>query len=407
MKTNHRFHYAWIILIALCVIRSLSAAGINNTGGLFLKPVADELGIGIGNLSIYFSISSLATLLFMPFGGKLIQRFQANIIILAAVFLQAGSFILLGFMTSVWAWYLLSIPMGVGGALLVNLIGPILINRWFSSNAGKALGILMACAGLFGAVLQPIVTHWITTQGWRQTYIILGVLVLVVVTITDMLWIRNDPSDRGMSALGDHQLQGIHQSKQGISYAQAKKSSTFYCLLFFMVAITAFGAFQQHLATYGAALGYASGSVGFVLSFGMVGSAIGAVAIGALSDRFGVYKATLCVIGIVLLSIVCLFTSAMSFSVFAAAAFLLGLGAMGIPVLAPLITKHYFGERDYEMIYSGIMVGAPLATIVLLPLYGFIYDLTGSYFYVFVLLVIIVLLGTFSIMRAQRKANRS
>lgn len=405
MSRKRSFHYAWVILLVLCVIRSLSAAGINNTGGLFLAPVAKDLNVGVGNLSIYFSISSLATLIFMPFGGKIINAYSARIVILVATVLQVGSYSLLGFMNSIWGWYLLSIPMGIGGAVLVNLIGPILINRWFHKQAGLALGLLMASMGIFGTFLQPIYSNVIAQAGWRQAYIIPGFIIFVILVILTVVFMYSKPADKGLQALKEEELsQEAQQARDaGVSFAFASKTSCFYALIVFMIAITAFGAFNQHMATYGTSLGYPIERVGLVLSFSMIGSTIGALIIGWMSDRIGVYRSAIIVVGIVLLSLVCLLLGSVGYTVLALGSFLLGLGSMGIPVLAPLLTKEYFGEKAYETIYSSVMVGPPLASIILLPLYGFIYDATSSYRMVFILLVILIIIGGCSLFYAQKK----
>lgn len=408
MSRKRSFHYAWVILLVLCVIRSLSAAGINNTGGLFLAPVAKDLNVGVGNLSIYFSISSLATLIFMPFGGKIINAYSARIVILVATVLQVGSYSLLGFMNSIWGWYLLSIPMGIGGAVLVNLIGPILINRWFHKQAGLALGLLMASMGIFGTFLQPIYSNVIAQAGWRQAYIIPGFIIFVILVILTVVFMYSKPADKGLQALKEGELsQEAQQARDaGVSFAFASKTSCFYALIVFMIAITAFGAFNQHMATYGTSLGYPIERVGLVLSFSMIGSTIGALIIGWMSDRIGVYRSAIIVVGIVLLSLVCLLLGSVGYTVLALGSFLLGLGSMGIPVLAPLLTKEYFGEKAYETIYSSVMVGPPLASIILLPLYGFIYDATSSYRMVFILLVILIIIGGCSLFYAQKKRPR-
>lgn len=408
MSRKRSFHYAWVILLVLCVIRSLSAAGINNTGGLFLAPVAKDLNVGVGNLSIYFSISSLATLIFMPFGGKIINSYSARTVILVATVLQVGSYSLLGFMNSIWGWYLLSIPMGIGGAILVNLIGPILINRWFHKQAGFALGLLMASMGIFGTFLQPIYSNVIAQAGWRQAYIIPGFIIFVILVILTVVFMYSKPADKGLQALKEGELsQEAQQARDaGVSFAFASKTSCFYALIVFMIAITAFGAFNQHMATYGTSLGYPIERVGLVLSFSMIGSTIGALIIGWMSDRIGVYRSAIIVVGIVLLSLVCLLLGSVGYTVLALGSFLLGLGSMGIPVLAPLLTKEYFGEKAYETIYSSVMVGPPLASIILLPLYGFIYDATSSYRMVFILLVILIIIGGCSLFYAQKKRPR-
>ena len=397
LKKN-KIHYAWVILFALCIIRSLSAAGINNTGGLFLKPAADDLGVGVGTLSVYFSISSIASLVFLPIGGKLLQKYPVKLLAGIAIVLQAGSFLALSFLHAVWGWYLFAIPMGIGGAFLVNLLGPILLHRWFFKHAGIALGILMACAGIFGMVFQPLTSAWISEIGWRNTYFRIGLLVLIAVMVILLLFLKDAPEKHGLSPLGlEEGATGAQQAeeKSGITWNEAKRSGTFYFLLLFMVCITAFGSFQQHIATYGYELHYTSGIIGTALALGMAGSTVGAIVIGMVSDRIGAIKTTFCILGVMAGSAAAFLAAGISVSLFMLGSFLLGLAGMGIPVLAPILTKTLFGDKEYAAIYANVMMGAPLATILLLPLYGFIYDATGSYRLVLYLLVVFILIGIF------------
>lgn len=391
---NKKIHYAWIILVVMCIIRSLAAAGINNSGGLFLKPVSDALGIGVGNLSIYLSISAIATLFFMPVAGKIMNKYSAKWLIIAAVLLQAGSFIALGFMSNVWAWYILAIPMGIGGALLVNLIGPILINRWFRKNAGVALGIMMASVGVFGIVINPVMSNAIANIGWQSSYVYMGAFVLLTIVVLAFFFVKNQPSDIHTTPLGEGQGDEVHVGeKTGVSVQIARKAKSFYLLIFFMISITAFGAFNQHIATYAAALGYDANTVGTILALSSLGSTLGAIIIGVVSDKMGVYKTTLGIIGVVICSLICLFAAGISSYIFMLGSFLLGLGAIGIPVLGPLLAKSFFGDKDYEEIYSNVMMGPPLATILLLPLYGFLYDATGNYVMVIIIISVLTILG--------------
>lgn len=401
-------HYAWIILIAMCIVRSLSAAGINNTGGLFLTPVSSELGVGVGRLSLYFSVSSIATLLFMPIAGKLMNKFSIKLLIIIAAIMQTVSFIALGFMNSVWGWYILSVPMGIGGAILVNLAGPILIKRWFKNNTGTALGILMASVGVFGAVIQPLVLGMIGSMGWRKTYIFLGGAIAIIILLFSVLFVKNEPQEKGLAP-----LEARNQAKpvsipvtKGITLKTALKSPAFYFLLVFMISITAFGAFSQHMAPYGESLGYTTAQMGTVLSISMIGSTVGAILIGFISDKLGVFKTTLIIIVGVITAIICLAFGGVSYAVFVVGGFLLGLSAMGIPVLAPLLTSAFFGEQDYTAIYSNVMMGPPFASVVLLPVYGFLFDLNGNYSTVLIIMGIFSLIGTLCILAGWKAKDK-
>ena len=56
-----KIHFAWIVLLGICVFMGLARGGINNAGGLFMAPVMEELGCGAGEFMLYFSISSIVT----------------------------------------------------------------------------------------------------------------------------------------------------------------------------------------------------------------------------------------------------------------------------------------------------------------------------------------------------------
>ena len=380
-----RWHYAWFILAAVILIRGFAGGGINMTSGLFLSPVSKEIGVGIGSLSIYLSITSVVMVLWLPTAGRLINKYDIRLMALAGAVLQTLSFASFGFLNSVYGWYLLAIPHAMGATILVNLLGPILINRWFAQNAGTMLGIQMAFVGLFGAVLQPVTSDIITQYGWRTGYFFIGGITFAVVVITSLVLLKNKPGDKHLLPLGaesaseDTAPGQIKKDQLEISEAAALHSASFYLLLFFMIAITGIGVFTQHIPTYGSMLGYSVRKTGVALAYASIGSAIGSIAIGMISDRIGSLKTCYGMIAVGLAAETGFLFSQQSFAVFAVSTFLHGLVTSGIMVLAPILTLKFYGQTDYEKIFAKISMGAPIASIVLVPAYGFIYDLSGSY----------------------------
>lgn len=387
------------------------------TSGLFLFPVSQEIGVGMGSLSIYFSITSIVMVLWLPFAGKLINKYDIRIVAIAGAILQALSFAGMGFMNAVYGWYLLAIPYAMGATILVSLLGPILINRWFSRNAGMMMGIQMAFVGLFGAVFQPVTSNIIALRGWRTGYVYIGGAAFIVVVLTALILLKNRPEDIKQQALGAgsqpvhknaeeraHKLEEqSHGTKEAenilntleISEKEALRSTSFYLLLFFMIAITGIGVFTQHIPTYGSLLGYSTRETGNALAFASVGSAVGSIAIGMISDKIGSLKTCYGMIGIGFAAIAGFLLSGSGFLVFSLSTFLHGLISSSIMVLAPILTIKFYGQKDYEKIFAKVSMGAPIASIILIPAYGFIYDLTESYLVVLIgmicLLVIAVL----------------
>lgn len=361
-----------------------------------MTPVSQDLGIGIGQLSLYLSISSIATLVWLPIAGSLFNKYSVKVVVTVGVLLQTVAFIVLGFMSNVWAWYILAVPLAMGAALLVNLLGPVLVNRWFAKNIGLVMGLMMMITSLLGAVFQPVLTNMISNNGWRFTYIGFGAFALVVMLVIGIVFLKNNPSDKGLKPFGYDESNTSNNSQQvlsGVSAGRALKSPAFIALLIFMIVLTGFAAFQQHIATFGLGMGLDMSTIGTALSISMIGAAVGSVLIGVLSDRVGIVPTSLGVLVVGLLAVILFFISNGNYMIFAIATFLHGLATSSIGVVAPLLTTKFFGNKDYEKLFSTVMIGSPLASIVLMPLYGYIYDTFGSYTYVFVFLFVALIVA--------------
>ena len=281
-------HGAWIILLGVILIRGFAGGGLNTVSALFPSPGAADLEVGIGSLSIYLSITSVVTVVWLPAAGRLINRYDIRAVALAGALLQCLSFAGFGWMDSVFGWYLLGIPYAMGATILATLLGPILINRWFARNTGLMLGLQMAFVGVFGAVFQPLASRLITQSGWRRAYLTLGCAALAAIALSILLFLRNRPQDRGLSPYGADQPpagadgRGRPEDQVNVDEQTALRSSSFYLLLLFMISFTGVGVFAQHIPTYGGILGYSLQRTGAALAFASVGSAVGSIAIGMI-----------------------------------------------------------------------------------------------------------------------------
>ena len=389
-------------MTGIILIRGFASGGINMTASLFLAPVSQELGMGIGTLSLYFSIMSVVTVLWLPFAGKLINRYPIRILALLAAALHALTFAGFGLLNHVLGWYLLAIPQAMGAAILVSLMGPILIHRWFPHNSGLVLGIQMAFVCLFAAILQPIISWLIEVDGWRRAYLVAGMLTFLVVVIAALVFLRDRPA-KG-EVVEKAEKSEAEENGDGIEIPEkiATNSASFMLLLIFMIAMTGAAVFTQHIPTYGGLLHYSLSQVGSVMALYSVGSAVGSIAIGLICDRIGGLKTCYGIILLWVLAVAGFLCSRAGFAVFAASAFLHGITSSSIAVIAPILTLIFYGKMDYEKIYAKVSMGAPLASILLVPAYGYIYDATGSYLPVLIFLLVLLGVAGFGIMLGWR-----
>ncbi len=293
---QRKWHYAFFILIMTGLLLGFSRGGLMNSGGLFLTPVANDLNVNMGVLTIYFSISSLVLMLALPILGRFIGKINIKTLIIASVILQGGIFACFGLLSNVWGFYILSIPMAIGTAIPCHILGPVIVNSWFKKNTGLAMGVMMAISGGVSAILQPQITSLIVNVGWRNAYWITGVIGVAVVAIIALLFIRL-PGKKGSLPYGVQAVveQGNQNAseqpnthvEQGISVKSAKKSISLYALVIFMLLLTAIASFSQLISSFVVSNGFDLSFGGTSMSLQMIGALIGALFFGALSDKIG------------------------------------------------------------------------------------------------------------------------
>ncbi|MBM7663966.1 MFS family permease [Solibacillus kalamii] len=380
-----KIHYAWWILVGLCIIIGVSKGALNNSASLFLTPVSNELGIGMGNLSLYLSISAIVTLVFLPFAGKLVAKYDIRMLIIIAIILQAGSFVAFSFMNSVWGWYIFALPLAVGGTFITVILGPVLINQWFKKRSGLALGILAATGGVIGAIVQPIVGKTIVSEGWRFSYVAVGVAAIIFVIVATVVFIKKMSKEKGLYPYGAGDTEGGDQSAnntatdKGVTLANAKKSSAFYALLTFFFLITAIASFMMHIPTYIVTKGFSQEFAGSAMGVYMLGVVFASLIIGVLNDKIGTKNTTILSMILGMASVFIFLYAASSSVMIFVALILFAFVTSGIGIIAPSLTSSLFGNKEYGQIYSTVSLGLAIASIVAIPAYGYIFQFTGSY----------------------------
>lgn len=415
-QKKNRIHYAWWILLGLCIIVGLGKGGLNNSAGLFLTPVTKDLGIGMGSLTLYFSVSAIVTIIFLPIGGKFMAKYNTRLLLTVAIILQAGAFAMFGLMSSVWGWYLLAIPLAVGGVFITVIAGPVLINQWFKKSNGLALGILSAAGGALGAIAQPVAGNLISDQGWRAAYIMVGIAIIVIVVPVILLLIKKSPQEKGLRAYGAEETpQNANTSfaeveEKGITMAVAKKSTAFYALVIFFFLVTSIASFSVHIPTFLMDKGFDVTFAGKVMATYMIGVLIGSLIIGFLTDKIGSKNTAIFAMIVGLIAISLLLFSVANSLIITIAVGLFGFISSSIGTLGPALTSSLFGNKEYSQIYANASLGLAISSVVALPAYGYVFDFTGSYnlaLYSIIIMLIVNIFCVFIAFKGKKKLEQA
>lgn len=393
-RKRSKIHYAWWILVAASIIVAIGKGVLMNTAGLFLQPVADDLNVGMGDLTLYFSVSAIVVLIFLPLGGKLMAKYDPRQIVVAAIIFQAGSFALFGLMSSVWGWYLLAMPLAMGGTLTGVIVGPVLINMWFRKRTGLALGVLAATGGLVGAIAQKVVAGIIAGPGWRTAYISVGLASIAIVIPIALILLKRAPQSIGLQPYGvdESQAEGAVAQKtqtreDGVEIGVARKSTPFYLLLAVFFLITSISTFSQQISNHVANLGFDLKFRGDIMFIYMIGVLVASLVLGYLVDLLGAKRTSLLTMTLGLVAVLLIIFAGKNALPLQIGVALFGTVGASLTIVCPALVTALFGKRDYAQVYSNASLGLGISSIVAMPAYGYMYDAFGSYISVLWLLV--------------------
>ncbi|HVJ49665.1 MFS transporter [Desulfitobacterium sp.] len=381
-QKNGGFHYAYVIVIALCGIMGTAAALTFNAAGVFYGPVSKALGVGKGTFAIYMSIICLAAALTLTFAGKVYAKVNARTILTTAVTVIALSFFAMSRSTSVYHFYVIGAFMGACQAFLLYLAVPTMINRWFKTRTGFFLGLCSAFTGVGAVIFNPIAGSVITNSGWQTAYLIYAI-VTAVVGIPCALLISSYPSDKGLKPFGDTGEAGTVTAAApvtGISYSVALKSSYFYIALLFAFAIAFVTNINAYLPSYATSLGMTLTIGATVASASMFGNMFGKIILGIIIDKINVMAGLVVGIagGIIGMGMM-IFMGKAGVWVIMVGGFLYGVSYACNNVVVPMTIRKAFGSRDYSQIFGNVSIAAALSSTIGSSAWGFVIDGTGSY----------------------------
>ncbi len=403
-RPRPRIFYGWYIVGVGFLANTAGVFSLSSTLGVFLKPLTEDLGVSRGVFSLLRSGESLITASLSPLVGSMMDRHGGRWLMTFGAVVVGIGFLMLSQVEVFWQFLSVRWALHIGDAFLAYLVVNVAISRWFIRKRGRAIAFSSMGVG-FAKVGIPIVTAWVIAGfGWRVAWAAFGILTLTLVVGPAAIWMRRRPEDMGLRPDGESApSEGTSQSKgkdqrstphhQTLaeeviwSRPEAVRTKTFWlivtCLIFANIGAAGL---NLHLFAY---VSDTSGSemvaasvlstlaftqIFFPLIWGFIAERV--------EIRFALFLKFLIQAGGLLLAIISggLFPLYFGF-------FLYGIGISGGMVLPDLLWAHYFGRLSLGSIRGlGLLMVQSISAIGP-PFFGFLFDITGSYFLPFTLLI--------------------
>jgi MFS family permease len=358
--------HAWTRLAATVAVGTVGGVGMWSMP-VVLPAVQAEFAVARGDASLPFALSMLGFAL----GGVVMGRLQDRRGIIAVLALgiaaMTGGYAAASVAPGLWSFALASALIGFGTS---GTFGPLMadVSFWFAKRRGIAVAMAASGNYLAGTLWPPLVQNFTGRDGWRATYLAIGVICLILITALSLMLRRPAPRPAEVAA-------GV------VQYRRLDVSPGVLQILLCIAGLACCVAMampQVHIVAYCGDLGYgvARGAemLSLMLGFGIVSR----IASGFVADRIG-GLATLAVgsaaQGAALL-LYFMFDGLGSLYVISA---LFGLFQGGIVPSYAFIIREYFPPRE---------VGTRLGVVLMMTLFGMalggwmsgvIFDHTGSY----------------------------
>jgi MFS family permease len=405
-----KIHYAWFILI-IGVLVVFGALGLARFGySVVLPSMQKSLEMSNTQAGALATANLIGYLVLSVIGGALASRYSPRVVISFGLVLVSLGMLFTGLannLASAIVWRTLT---GVGSGISnVPMMG--LISAWFGAKRrGFASGIAASGSSVALISIGPTVPYIISNygeSGWRISWFIFAGVVSAI-AIACFFFLRNRPSDIGLNALGDNNVNLIQNQKtSSVNWGQIYRSFSVWHLGLVYIAfgfsyIIYMTFFVKGLIAEG---GWTQAEAGKLFMIMGWFSLLCGLIWGTVSDIIGRKYALMIVylIHAISFSLFALVPNKFGFTI---SAILFGLSAWSIPAIMAATCGDILGSKlapaalGFITLFFGI--GQALAPFVA----GWIADTSGSFLPAFLLAGGVAFLGCIGALTLRPSTNK-
>nr|WP_316643976.1 MFS transporter [uncultured Roseateles sp.] len=362
---------AWRLLVTLGLV--VLGNSCMYVVAVVLPTVQAEFGISRADAALPYTLMMISLGLGGLLTGRLADRHGLMPVLWIGALAICGGFVWAGLSGSIWAFGLAHALLGFFGSSAT--FAPLLADTalWWNRRRGIAVAICASGNYIAGALWPPIVQHGVATLGWRQTYVLMGIVCGLGVFALSLRMRQRPPLVSNAPASASAPV--FDRSRPfGLRPAHAQ----FLLCVAGVACCVAMAMPQVHIVAYCADLGFGAARGAQMLSLMLACGIVSRLVFGLICDRIGGIRTLL--LGSALQGIALLmflpFDGLVSLYVVSA---LFGLFQGGIVPTYAIIVREHFAPQE-----AGARVGAVImATLVGMALggwmSGWVFDVTGSY----------------------------
>jgi predicted MFS family arabinose efflux permease len=380
--------YAFVVA-AVTFLALLTAAGVRSAPSVLLNPLQLAFGWDRATVSTAAAIGIFLYGLTGPFAAALMQTLGIRATMIGGLALMSAATLASLFMTQPWHYVLTwGVVSGVGSGAVAAVLGAAVVNRWFATRQGLAMGILTASTATGSLVFLPLMAWMSQGADWRPVVIFMSLGCAAIIPVAALL-LPERPEAIGTTRYGagpDAPPPAPVKQARSAGLAidtllRGARHPTFWLLFgtFFVCGLTTNGLVGTHLIAYCGDHGIAPVAAAGLLSLMGLFDLAGTTASGWLTDRYDPRKLLFAYYGLRGASLVAL--PFLDFGTTSLTVFAVFYGLDWIATVPPTVkmANAAFGEGDGPIMFGWIMVGHQIGAATAAFGAGLIRQEAGSY----------------------------
>ena len=193
--------YGWVI-VAVSFWGNWITAPLNPVVfSIFIVSIREDLHVSLGTLAWCITARQISAGISAPFLGQLVDRHGARWLGVGCAIWAGSCLVALSFVHNIWVMYALFFISGFsgfgvfGGGQILTGVPPA---NWFIVKRGRAVSYALTGGGLGTASWVVISSVLVTTIGWRNAWLMNGILIVVTLVPLYGLLMRRRPEDVGL-----------------------------------------------------------------------------------------------------------------------------------------------------------------------------------------------------------------
>jgi MFS family permease len=392
------FFYGWYIVGVAMLVHIAGTLSFSSTLSIFLKPITEELGVSRGVFSLVRTAEIGVAALISPLLGPLVDRHGGRWIIVIGVLMEGAGFLLSSLVRDFWQFLVVRCCLVIAGeALLSSLVINVTIAQWFVRKRGRAIAIANLGTGV-AKLSIPFCAAWLfVLVGWRGTWAAFAIVAPLLVIAPALIFIRKRPEDLGLAPDGEAPFQATDDSPaianappagqrrslaDDISWSRSEvlRLPSFWLLVItFGIASVGIAGLNLHIFSFVTDIGYSplvAASFMSTIALTQLGSTL---VWGLLADRFDIRKVSCIQFLIQGAGLVIAILSTQIEFVYLGF-FLYGTGLAGSFVIREVVWANFFGRTSLGTVRGVSLFFSHLFAASGAPFFGFLFDVTNSYY---------------------------